>query len=64
MLPQTWRFVIPNLGVVSPVQEKEVALCDVFNDTNNFSQFDLGCAQNPLKIVIQDGTILHDIYSK
>jgi hypothetical protein len=46
---------IPTLGAVHPVQEKEILLCDVFDD--------LGCAQNPLTIVIQDCTILHEIYN-
>jgi len=45
------------------VQEAEIVLCDLFDDSNNFSQFELGCVQNPLTVVIQDCTILHDIYS-
>jgi hypothetical protein len=62
LLLQKWRFGIPNLGVVSPVQEKEIVMCDVLDDTNNFSQFNLGCAQK-LLTVIQDCTLLHDIYN-
>jgi hypothetical protein len=47
-LPQTWRFFIPTLGSVSPVQEAEIVLCDLFDEFNNFSWFELGCVQNPL----------------
>jgi hypothetical protein len=62
-LPQTWRFFIPTLGSISPVQEAEIVLGDLFDESNNFSLFELGCAQNPLTVVIQDCTVLHDIYS-
>jgi hypothetical protein len=39
---------IPTLGSVSPVQEAEIVLCDLFDEFNNFSWFELGCVQNPL----------------
>ena len=55
--------VIPNLVVISPVQEKEFVMQDVLDNMDAFSQFDHGYAQNPLTVIIQDWTILHDICS-
>ncbi len=37
-LPQTWRFFIPTF---SPMQEAEIVLGDLFDESNNFSQFEL-----------------------
>jgi len=62
-LPQTWRFFIPTLGCISPVQESEIVIGDLFDESTNYSQLELGCAQNPVTIVIQDCTVLHDIYN-
>jgi hypothetical protein len=45
------------------VQEAEIVLGDLFDESNNFSQFELGCVQNPLTVVIQYCTVLHDIYN-
>jgi hypothetical protein len=62
-LPQTWRFFIPTLGCISPTQEAEIIIDDVFDESTNYSQLELGCVQNPVTIVIQDCTVLHDIYN-
>jgi hypothetical protein len=40
-------------GSVTSGQEAEIVLCDLFDVSNNFSQFELGCAQNSLMVVIQ-----------
>jgi hypothetical protein len=63
LLPPKWMFAIPSLGVVSPVQEKEIVMQQVLDNMDDFSQFDHGCAQNPLTLIIQDCTILHVICS-
>jgi hypothetical protein len=62
-LPQTWRFSIPTLGSISPVQEAEIVIGDLFDESTNFSQLELGCVQNPVTVAIQDCTVLHDIYN-
>jgi hypothetical protein len=62
-LPQTWRFFIPTLGSISPVQEAEIVIGDLFDESTNYSQLELGCVQNPVTDVIQDCTILHDNYN-
>ena len=62
-LPQTWRFFIPTLGCISPVQEAEIVIGDLFDESTNYSQLKLGCVQNPVTVVIQDCTILHDMYN-
>jgi hypothetical protein len=62
-LPQTWRFFVPTLGCISLVQEVEIVIGDLFEESTNYSQLKLGCVQNPVTVVIQDCTILHDMYN-
>jgi len=51
------------LGSISPVQEAEIVIGDLFDESTNYSQLELGCVQNPVTDVIQDCTILHDNYN-
>jgi len=51
------------LGSISPVQEAEIVIGDLFDESTNYSQLELGCVQNPVTVVIQDCTVLHDIYN-
>jgi len=36
-LPQTWRFFVPTLGCISPVQEAEIIIDDNFDESTNYS---------------------------
>jgi len=40
---------IPTLGSTSPVQEAEIVIGDLFDESTNYSQLELGCVQNPVK---------------
>jgi hypothetical protein len=42
-LPQTWRFFIPTMGSISPVQEAETIIGDLFDESTTYSQLELGC---------------------
>jgi hypothetical protein len=54
---------VPTLGCISPVQEAEIVIDDVFDESTNYSQLELGCVQNPVTVVIQDCIILYDLYN-
>jgi hypothetical protein len=53
-------ILLPKTGAV---KEQDIMLWEVLETTNGFCWFDHECAQNPLTVIIQDCTILHDIYS-